>query len=124
MTRRLNNSNSTVQVCYGPDNTQCKAVVDPGCYQVPTHSPVEVSMMAQDQCEVVILDNFAALVVVNNHEYVKLVVKASNNEHAFTIVRICEMWIERGYMRHDVTQLSNNAAIVIDGHQPRGKGQS
>ena len=68
MTRRLNNSNSTVQVCYGPDNTQCKAVVDPGCYQVPTHSPVEVSIMAQDdQCEVVILDNFAALVVVNNH---------------------------------------------------------
>ena len=38
-------ANTIVQVCYGPDNTQCKAVVDPGCYQVPTHSPVEVSIM-------------------------------------------------------------------------------
>ena len=31
-----------LQVCYGPGNSGCKAVVDPGCYQVPTHSPVEV----------------------------------------------------------------------------------
>merc|ERR1712025_557774 len=30
------------KVCYGPDNSGCKAVVDPGCYQVPTHSPVQV----------------------------------------------------------------------------------
>merc|ERR1711976_273249 len=30
------------KVCYGPDNSDCKAVVDPGCYQVPTHSPVQV----------------------------------------------------------------------------------
>jgi len=30
------------KVCYGPHNTDCKAVVDPGCYQVPTHSPVQV----------------------------------------------------------------------------------
>lgn len=31
------------KICYGPDNTDCKAVVDPGCYSVPTHSPVQVS---------------------------------------------------------------------------------
>jgi len=31
------------KICYGPENTDCKAVVDPGCYSVPTHSPVQVS---------------------------------------------------------------------------------
>jgi len=31
------------KICYGPGNTDCKAVVDPGCYSVPTHSPVQVA---------------------------------------------------------------------------------
>jgi len=31
------------KICYGPGNTDCKAVVDPGCYSVPTHSPVKVA---------------------------------------------------------------------------------
>ena len=31
------------KVCYGPHNSDCKAVVDPGCYQVPTLSPVQVN---------------------------------------------------------------------------------
>ena len=30
------------KICYGPHNTDCKAVVDPACYQVPTLSPVQV----------------------------------------------------------------------------------
>ena len=30
------------KVCQGAAQSDCKAVIDPGCYQVPTHTPVEV----------------------------------------------------------------------------------
>ena len=30
------------KVCQGGAQSNCKAVIDPGCYQVPTHTPVDV----------------------------------------------------------------------------------
>ena len=30
------------KVCQGGGQSDCKAVIDPGCYQVPTHTPVDV----------------------------------------------------------------------------------
>ena len=30
------------KVCPTSDPSDCKAVIDPGCYQVPTHTPIEV----------------------------------------------------------------------------------